>query len=112
MSSDPNDVVQVFRGPLIDVETYQLVLKEAGIESKIVGTELTGGLGSAIPDSIELWIHRGDSEKAAAAIKLHEESKGRHGPAQHHGHPKSDHKPPHPTHHRPEPHIKQDPLGE
>lgn len=72
MSRDPNDVVRVYSGPLPQVEAYQQVLREAGIESKVVGTELTASFGSALSNSIELWIHSGDSEKAVAAIKEYE----------------------------------------
>jgi len=72
MSRDPNDVVRVYSGPLTNVESYQQVLRESGIESKVVGTELSASFGSAISDSIELWIHNSDMEKAVAAIKLYE----------------------------------------
>jgi hypothetical protein len=72
MSRDPNDVVRVYSGPLANVESYQQVLRESGIESKVVGTDLSAGFGSAISDSIELWIHNSDMEKAITAIKLYE----------------------------------------
>ena len=77
MSRDPNDVVRVYSGPLSEVETYQQVLRESGIESKVVGTNLSASFGSAISDSIELWIHNSDMEKAISAIKLHEAEKGK-----------------------------------
>jgi hypothetical protein len=70
--SDTNDVVRVYSGPLPQVEAYQQVLTEAGIESKVVGTELSASFGSALSDSIELWIQSGDMEKAVAAIKEYE----------------------------------------
>ena len=72
MSRDPNDVVKVYSGPLAQVEAYQQALSEAGIESKVVGTELTASFGTALANSIELWIHSGDSAKAVAAIKEYE----------------------------------------
>jgi len=109
MSRDPNDVVRVYSGPLIDVEGYQQVLSESGIESKVVGTALTASFGSAISDSIELWIHNSDMEKAVAAIKLHEAEKGKKHPHEH-THPESDpkagHAPP-----RKEQYINPDPAG-
>lgn len=118
MTPATDDVVRVYTGPLMEVEAYQQVLTESGIQSKVVGTELTGGLGTAIPESIELWVHRGDTEKAIAAIKQHEEERGtpehegRRPPEGSHKfpHPVSDHKPGHaPV--RKEPHVKQDPQG-
>jgi hypothetical protein len=111
MTHNPDDVVRVFAGTLVEVETYQQVLTAAGIESKVVGTELTAGLGTALQGSIELWVHRADAEKAAAAIKFADEQRGKHPPAQHHPHPTSDPRPGTPPRHR-EPHVKQDPLGE
>lgn len=111
MSHDPNDVVRVYSGPLFDVEAYQQVLKESGIESNVVGTSLTASFGSAIPDSIELWVHQSDVEKAAAAIRYHDENKGRHAPAENERfpHPTSD-SAPGAAPHRKEPHVKQDPF--
>lgn len=92
MSRDPDDVVRVYSGNLVVVEAYHEVLKEAGIESRVVGTALESSFGSVIPDSIELWVHRGDGEKAVAAIERYEHQKGEHA-KQHHHHPTSDPKP-------------------
>jgi hypothetical protein len=116
MSRDPNDVVKVFAGPLVEVESLQEVLSEAGIESKVVGTELTGSFGTALPDSIELWVHQHDAEKAKKLIEKDvagqgETQEGKHGP---HGgkfpHPTSNPKPgPAPV--RKEPYINPNPGG-
>ena len=57
-------------------ELYQQALKEAGIESKVVGLDLAASFGTAIPGSVELWVKSEDAEKAAAAIKLFEANKG------------------------------------
>ncbi|MFO0825488.1 MAG: hypothetical protein U0792_20605 [Gemmataceae bacterium] len=110
MSRDPNDVVRVYSGPLSEVEMYQQVLREAGIESKVVGTDLSAGMGSVLSNPIELWIHSGDMDKAIAAVKQHEADKNvpEHKQWKHPtnaGHP-------HTMPHRKEPHVKQDPLGE
>jgi hypothetical protein len=69
-------------------------LNEAGIESRVVGTELTAGLGTAIQDSIELWVHKGDAEKALAALRYAEDHKGEteKAPAPH-GIPQSERRP-------------------
>jgi hypothetical protein len=111
MTRDADDVVKVFSGTLIEVEGFQLALADAGIESKIVGTELTASFGSAIPGSIELWVHRADADKARAAITRDEERKANKQPGQKHPHPTSDPKPPAPPA-RKEPHVKQDPFGQ
>jgi len=111
MTDDPNEVVTVFRGTLVEVEAFQQVLGDAGIESKVVGDELTASFGTAIPGSVELWVHQKDAEKAAAAIKRDEERKGRPEPNGPFPPPTNDPKPSS-AQHRKEPHVKQDPLGE
>ena len=73
---DEHDVVKVYSGSMVTTELYQQVLRDAGVESKVVGLDLTGGLGTAIPGSVELWVRSEDAEKAVAAIKLFEEDKG------------------------------------
>jgi hypothetical protein len=109
MSHDPDDVVQVYSGPLVIVETYREALRDAGIESRIVGTALTSVFGGAIPDTVELWVHQGDVEKATAAIERYEQRKKEDKP-HHHAHPTSAHK------HsaapaRKEPYTNPDPAG-
>lgn len=75
MSDEANDeVVRVFAGSLVEAEIYQNVLNEAGIENRLVGAALTAGFGSAIPGSVELWVHRRDAEKATAAIRRYDEN--------------------------------------
>ncbi|MCI0700335.1 MAG: DUF2007 domain-containing protein [Planctomycetia bacterium] len=76
MTHDEHDVVKVYTGPLVTVELYQQALRDAGIESKVVGTELTAGLGTAIPESVELWVKSEDFEKAKSAIELYEKNEG------------------------------------
>lgn len=71
-----HDVVRVYAGPVVTVELYQQALKDASIDSKVVGLDLTAGLGSAIPDSVELWVKGEDVDVATAAIKKFEADKG------------------------------------
>ncbi len=92
MSRDPHDVVKVFSGPMMTVEIYKQVLAEAEIESSVVGEALTASFGSALPDSIELWVNQEDFDKSVAAIK-HYEERGDEHTKQHHHHPKNDPKP-------------------
>jgi hypothetical protein len=111
MDRNPDDVVRVFSGTLIEVEMYQQVLDDAGIQSKVVGDELgSAGLGTVLPGSVELWVHQNDLEKAVAAIKRDEEGK-RHPHGGKHPHPTSDPKPGQAPH-RKEPHVKQDPFNQ
>jgi hypothetical protein len=67
------DVVRVYSGPVVQVELYQQVLSDAGIASNVVGLDLAGGVGSALQNSVELWVKSEDAERAAAAIRLSDE---------------------------------------
>ena len=69
MARDPQELVRIFAGPLVEVELRHDALTDAGIVSKVVGTELAAGLGTALTDSIELWIHLADAPKAAAILE-------------------------------------------
>ena len=98
MTADANDIVCVTSGSLIQVETWHELLQTAGIESRIVGDNLTAGLGTALPGSIELWVHRADEQAAGATIggaaaNHHREPESH--PVRPHGHPVSDPKPDH-----------------
>jgi hypothetical protein len=75
-TTDTNeDVVKVYSGSMVSAELYQQALKEAGIESRVVGLSLTASFGSAIPGSVELWVKSEDADKATAAIKEYEAQK-------------------------------------
>ena len=71
-----HDVVRVYAGPVVTVELYQQALKDAGIDSNVVGLDLAAGLGSALPASVELWVKSEDVDGATAAIKRFEADKG------------------------------------
>jgi hypothetical protein len=95
MTPNPDEVVKVAYGELVDIEMYQRALKDAGIESRVVGQELDASFGSALLGSMELWVHAGDAERAAAVIRRLEEEKGkpeRPAPPPH-GHPESERRP-------------------
>jgi hypothetical protein len=110
MNHDPNDVVKVYSGTLETVEIYQQVLKEAGIESHVVGGALTSVFGSAIPDTVELLVHRRDGEKAAATIQNYEHPKKRQN-HERHAHPTDSPKPGGAPKHK-EPYVNPDPSAE
>ena len=96
MSADENDIVCVARGSLSQVQTGHDLLRAAGIESRVVGDNLTAGLGTALPGSIELWIHSADAKAAQATIGGsgdHHHREPESYPIPPHGHPASDPKP-------------------
>ena len=104
MTRDPHDVVRVYSGPSVLVETYRAALTEAGVACQVVGTELAGSFGSALPESIELWVHRIDLSRAEAVINGEARPVGeplRDQPRQRFPHPTDDPKP------RPAPHRKE-----
>lgn len=112
MKDDPKDLVRVADGDLVRMEMYQKGLSAAGIVSRVVGQQLAAGLGTAIPESIELWVHRLDAEKAGVAIANLEQErtqKPRERPG--FSHPKSDRKPPQPTTHGAHTHYDADPQS-
>lgn len=79
MDRNPDDVVRVASGNLIQVEVWRDAIQDAGIESRIVGADLSGSFGSVLPDSVELWVHQDDLAVAEAAIVRAEEQKGQSG---------------------------------
>jgi hypothetical protein len=111
MSHDPNEVVKVYAGPLVVVEAYKQALADAGIESKMTGDSLLASFGSAIPGSIELYVHQGDAEKALAAIKQYEETRPKDGGEGEHPRP-TDEANPAAAQHRQKHHIPQHPTGQ
>jgi hypothetical protein len=94
MSADENDIVCLARGSWSQVQTWHDLLRAAGIESRVVGDNLTAGLGTALPGSIELWIHSADAAAAETALAR---ADTRREPESHpippHGHSADDPKP-------------------
>ena len=96
MTADGNGIVCVARGSSSQVQIWHDLLRAAGIESRVVGDNLTAGLGTVLPGSIELWIHSADAEAVEAAL-ARTDGHSRWEPESHpnppHGHPVSDPKP-------------------
>jgi hypothetical protein len=110
MTDDPNDVVKVAAGSFVALEMYQRELTEVGIPSKVVGLNLEASFGTAIPDSIELWVHRSDAERAAAVIERVEKERGHQVPEEREPHPRPTSDPrPHGQGGRPHTHYDADP---
>jgi hypothetical protein len=76
MTNNPNDAVRVAAGSLVALEAYQAGLSEVGIVSKLLGDALESSFGSAIPGSLELWVHRSDAERATEVIREIEARRG------------------------------------
>jgi len=113
MMNDMQALVRVANGDLVRMEMYQQGLRDAGVERRVVGEELEAGLGTAISGSVELWVHRSDAEKAAAAIARMEAERARpHRDHPAYPRPTSDPKPSRPAAHGPHTHYDQDPRSQ
>jgi hypothetical protein len=64
MNPSDDDIVRVATGNLVQVEMWQGRLKEAEIESRVVGDDLSSSIGSILPGSVELWVHERDVPRA------------------------------------------------
>lgn len=93
---ESHDVVRVATGSLVEVELWQAALSEAGIESRVVGDDLSAGLGTMLSAPIELWVKQEDVAKAEGAIRYSQE---RHEERTRHPNPESEHVPDPPTVH-------------
>jgi hypothetical protein len=105
MTDNPDDVVKVAAGEMVVMELYKQGLADAGIQAKVLGEALESSFGTAIPKSIELWVHRSDEARAREVIERMEAERGHHGSGAESGrserrepgrfpHPVSDPKPP------------------
>jgi hypothetical protein len=111
MARDPLEVVKLYSGPPVLVEVYQAALAEAGITSDVVGTELAGGIGSALPAPVELWVHRADLARARTVLDGELGGKPAHDrPRPRFPHPTDSPKPA-AAPHRKEPHVNPDPRA-
>ena len=80
MSTDPNDVVRLAAGEMMRMEMYKNRLADEGIEARVLGESLEASFGSAIANSIELWVHRSDAARAATVIQeMEAEERGKDG---------------------------------
>jgi len=95
MTERPDDLVKVTAGELLAIQVLGNALSDAGIQARVVGGDLTAGIGSALPDPAELWVHRNDVAAAEGVIAGHRP----HGfqpeshPTAGHDHPTDDPKP-------------------
>ena len=66
--SQTDDVVKLATGTLTEVRSWGVVLRAAGIGSRVIGDDRTAGLGTAVPGTTELWVHREDAAASEATI--------------------------------------------
>lgn len=78
MSNDPHDVVKVAVGEMVEIELFKQALADAGIEARAMGESLDASLGTALINSVELWVHRSDAGRAREIIDEMEEARARH----------------------------------
>lgn len=76
MSRDPDNVVRVAAGEMVVIELYKQELVEEGIDARVLGESLEASFGTAIPRSVELWVHEADLPRARALIARMEERRG------------------------------------
>lgn len=77
MSFQPEDeIVRLVAADLVTVRMYQQGLTEAGIESRVVGEDLEASFGTALMDSVELWVRETDAARAVAVLRELEEEEG------------------------------------
>jgi hypothetical protein len=69
MSSNKDDVVRVAAGDMVTIELYKQALTEEGIQAHVLGEALEASFGSAIPQSVELWVHQSDAIRAEQIIQ-------------------------------------------
>src|SRR6266540_2436169 len=110
MTNDNNDVVRVAAGEMVRIELYKQALVEAGIEAHVLGESLGASFGTAIPGSVELWVHKSVAARAEGIIQGIDSGHGkRTGGKNAFPHPASD---PHPKRqggHGPHTHYNPDP---
>ena len=106
MTDNQDQVIRVSTGSLIEMNIQSEVLKNAGITSRIVGDDLTAGLGSVRPGTVELWVLNADAKRAEAVLEADRQHVEEKDP-QKFQKPVSDAKPGHQGHGPRERHIKQ-----
>jgi hypothetical protein len=72
MTPDPQEVVTVYSGSLVEAQAYRQALADEGIESTMTGDALLANFGSAIPGAIELYVHQHDFERAKDVIRQYD----------------------------------------
>ena len=77
MSEQHDEVVKIASGELVQIEMYQQALQDAGIESRVVGDALEGSFGTALQNSIELYVKQSEFARAEKLLEELEAEKSR-----------------------------------
>lgn len=110
MAHDPTDVVRAAAGEQVVMELFRQRLADEGIDAKTLGDRLEASLGTAIPASIEVWVHRADAGRAAEVLRAFEAEAGTPVADRYEfPHPADDPAKPHPGGHGPHTHYNADP---
>lgn len=94
MTHPDTELKRVATGTFTEVQGYEGVLRDAGIESRVVGDNLDSGIGTALTGSVELWVRDADFEKAVTALRLLEQDSDKTDRTPY-GHPESTQQHPH-----------------
>jgi hypothetical protein len=78
MSEQHDEVVKVASGELVLMQIYQQALGDAGIDGRVVGDDLEASFGSAIQNSIDLYVKEEDFERAEKVLEKLEQERARH----------------------------------
>lgn len=70
-----DEIVRIGAGTSETVELWHNALTDNGIESKVVGEDLDGGMGTVIPNSVELWVFEKDAEAAQTFLQQWEQQR-------------------------------------
>ncbi len=70
-----DDIMNLAAGTLVDMQLLANELAAEGISARTVGDDLTAGLGTAMPGSVELWVSRADKDRADAVIARYNATK-------------------------------------
>lgn len=71
MTERPDDLVRVATGELTALQVLSNALVDAGISATVVGGDLSAGIGSALTNATELWVHRNDVARAESVMAGH-----------------------------------------
>lgn len=76
MTHPETELKRVATGTYAEVQGFEGILLDAGIESRVVGDNLDSGIGTALTGSVELWVRDADFDRAVITLRLQELGKG------------------------------------
>lgn len=70
-----DDIVKLATGTLVEMQLLENELLNTGVEARLVGDDLTAGLGTTLPGSVELWVRANDSSRAEEIVQRYLETR-------------------------------------